>query len=97
MANEYFKHTVSGLMGNFDNILAWGIKDNYLHVFTEVGDITPEALTYELYGMDPDGLGADGWMSGDIEIRENVNFIPKVFKVYINQEEEVNLKALPKI
>ena len=80
------------------------------------------------HGMDPNGLGPDGWMSGDINVDAwmsgdinvdawmsgdinvdawmsgdinvdgNIDFVPRVYKVYVlngNTEQEVDLSKLP--
>jgi hypothetical protein len=61
-------------------------------------NLSSEELSYELYGMDPEGLGPDGWMSGDINVDDSIEFVPRVSKVYVqigDKEYEVDLSRLP--
>lgn len=100
---EFDAHFVSSLMGNFDRIISskFDEKTGKLHVWTKVDQVTPESLAYELYGMSPEGLGPDGWMSGDMVLPgsegenydSSIEFIPRVEKVYT--EVEVDLSKLP--
>lgn len=49
----------------------------------------------ELWGMDPNELGRDGWMSGDINVEDNIEFVPRVPKVYVlTGNQEVDLSKL---
>lgn len=36
----------------------------------------------ELFYMNPDGGGPDGWMSGDIYVTDEADFAPKLSKLY---------------
>ena len=92
------KSFLTGLEGNFGT-LNYKFENNTLHAWMETWPgLTDEELAYELYGMDPEGLGPDGWMSGDINVAESIQFVPRVNKVYIIEgdiEKEIDLTNLP--
>ncbi len=87
IANPYFYSLLESLAGRF-SVLRYEFMDNLLHVWMEAeADLTTEDLADELAGMDPDEGGRDGWMSGDINVDDNIEFVPKVEKVFIVQDD----------
>lgn len=94
IAGPSFHNIPESIVGNFQ-MLSYYILDNLLHIWSKgPARLTDRDLAEQLEDMSPYGNGPDGWMEGELHVRENVELIPTIKDVYKVVIEKVDLEAL---
>lgn len=82
------------------NLINHYFEDNLMHIIVKAKkNLSLEELSDKLFEIDVEGYAPDLWMEGDISINDNIEFVPRIYKLYLlsgNIEEEIDLAAIPK-
>jgi hypothetical protein len=76
-------------------LLDYYIMNNLLHVFVDTKTpLSMNKLGEKLYDIDPDGNAPDLWMESDISITNNIEFLPRLYKLYVLSDDETYERQL---
>ena len=81
-------------------VLDYYFENNLIHIIVDTGkNISIKDLANKLYDISIEGNAPDLWMEGDISVTDNIEFTPRIYKLFSitgNVQKEINLNNIPK-
>lgn len=99
LSSDKLHYLVESIVYDY-KVLNYYFKDNLLHVIVDTKkNLSIKELAGKLYDIDIEGNAPDLWMEGDISVTDNLEFTPRLYKLFYvleNIEHEIDLSKIPK-